>query len=425
MRYSHQVVKFWRTGYKQFHGRFIRFLSGYKNLGQKINGLKFEPKYSRINFAIPDIRLLAGQNDLSKTANPGVLYDMLNIMDSNTLYNLCFDGKKINSGKTEKRGDIDLFGHEKPPTLSERKERLARELGVLSELEKQLNVESVWGDNLEQIELSHKKTLVKQYEKVNLIISERIKELRQSKVSKTLALEKFKKLSGPHWRKGKYLYVISSLETQVFDINISLSELLYCLDKVHASLCTLHGSISNFCEDRVMKLSNQANYHCLDTEFNNPECTKDCRFVPQRTDEWFKLRKEAVVTGSTAQAALGLSSLKKQKEHYDKFILGHDLKETDTESKRRMQYGTDNEINCVSTLVAKILPTLFPDIHYYEEGCVTLKHTETCKIFFVVSPDGSGKQGDCDNIDFEFTCHPTCHEKHPRGLERHLNWCPC
>jgi hypothetical protein len=52
-------------------------------------------------------------------------------------------------------------------------------------------------------------------------------------------------------------------------------------------------------------------------------------------------------------------------------------------------HGSKNEINAISTLVGKILPSLFPGIWYCEEGCIALKHDG--EIFCVVSPDGSGR----------------------------------
>jgi len=38
MRYDETVCKFWRVGYKLFHGKFLRFMSGPKNKGQLIFG---------------------------------------------------------------------------------------------------------------------------------------------------------------------------------------------------------------------------------------------------------------------------------------------------------------------------------------------------------------------------------------------------
>jgi hypothetical protein len=41
----------------------------------------------------------------------------------------------------------------------------------------------------------------------------------------------------------------------------------------------------------------------------------------QRTDSWFSIRKQALVTGSTINSAIGLNGLKAQEEHYYKGLL--------------------------------------------------------------------------------------------------------
>ena len=58
MRYEDPVVnKFWRIGYKMFHGKWFRFMSGPKSRGELINNItspgNFDPTQSRINFSVP------------------------------------------------------------------------------------------------------------------------------------------------------------------------------------------------------------------------------------------------------------------------------------------------------------------------------------------------------------------------------------
>ena len=53
-----------------------------------------------------------------------------------------------------------------------------------------------------------------------------------------------------------------------------------------------------------------------------------------------------------------------------------------------MDHGTTNEINAVATVVSKVLPVLYPDLVFYEEGCVEFAYVDNSK-FMVVSPDGS------------------------------------
>jgi hypothetical protein len=68
---------------------------------------------------------------------------------------------------------------------------------------------------------------------------------------------------------------------------------------------------------------------------------------------------------------------------------GKEKPEPNERVKMAMDHGSKNEINAISTLVGKILPSLFPGIWYCEEGCIALKHDG--EIFCVVSPDGSGR----------------------------------
>ena len=52
MRYDEQCKRFWKLGYKLFHGRFIRFMSGFKNMGQRgcnENAL-YNPAHSKKKF---------------------------------------------------------------------------------------------------------------------------------------------------------------------------------------------------------------------------------------------------------------------------------------------------------------------------------------------------------------------------------------
>lgn len=68
---------------------------------------------------------------------------------------------------------------------------------------------------------------------------------------------------------------------------------------------------------------------------------------------------------------------------------GKEKPEPNERVKMAMDHGSKNEINAISTLVGKILPSLFPGIWYYEEGCIALEHDG--EIVCVVSPDGSGR----------------------------------
>lgn len=129
-------------------------------------------------------------------------------------------------------------------------------------------------------------------------------------------------------------------------------------------------------------LSNHPAYH----ELHEDEETNDPRRIKQRTERWLDLRKQALVTGSTLYAATGLDGLKKQKEYFDKVICKVE-EEKSNQVKKNMEYGTNNEINAIATLVTKVLPVLHPCLEYREEGCIPLYRED--KFTMIVSPDGS------------------------------------
>ncbi|KAH3882766.1 hypothetical protein DPMN_006711 [Dreissena polymorpha] len=134
------------------------------------------------------------------------------------------------------------------------------------------------------------------------------------------------------------------------------------------------------------------------------------RLIAQRSHEWHAVRKEAKVTGSTLYGAIGCDGLAKQKEHFEKIICGIPEKEHSLEVKAAMKWGTDNEINAVSTIVGKILPVFEAGLKFYEEGCVRV-NGDKGNVFIVVSPDGSLRKDDTfesTEVAIEIKC-PTRH----------------
>lgn len=114
--------------------------------------------------------------------------------------------------------------------------------------------------------------------------------------------------------------------------------------------------------------------------------------------------RKAVVTGSTFYSALGLSTLKDQKEHFEK-VYENIRKSPSDMVKMFMEHGTKNEINALATLVGKILPVFYPHITFQEDGCVVVPLGETKEPYSVVSGDGSGldEEGHV-HLAFEMKC---------------------
>ena len=160
-------------------------------------------------------------------------------------------------------GDIDLFGFEDAPTLKDHQQRIQSETDVIRELHNLLEANKFWGPTLIDTSTGVKEEVNRLLKEINIILSIRIKELRESKVSREMALVKFKKLCGADWRNSKYVYVISSLETSLFDTNIILRDLLDAADMVHKCICVIHGNQADFCPGDTVLLDNQRNYNCL------------------------------------------------------------------------------------------------------------------------------------------------------------------
>ena len=147
----------------------------------------------------------------------------------------------------------------------------------------------------------------------------------------------------------------------------------------------LNGAQHNYCKGDTIKIDQQQNYYRLLDNHN----VEGSRFIKQRSQSWFELRKQMKVTGSTMNKAVGIDGLKKQQEYFDHVIYGktdesmtHDAKTT-----KAMDYGVKHEIDAVGTLVGRILPAYFPELLYCEEGCALINKDN--ELFYLSSPDGS------------------------------------
>ena len=108
-------------------------------------------------------------------------------------------------------------------------------------------------------------------------------------------------------------------------------------------------------------------------------------------------------SGSTAYAAIGLDTLKRQQEHFDRVMFGKEPQVSE-KTAQFMKHGTENEINALATLVGKVVPSLYPNLCFVEEGFYEM--TTENQPFFIVSPDGSLRSSPLGDIKcmLEFKC---------------------
>ncbi|KAK7507914.1 hypothetical protein BaRGS_00000879 [Batillaria attramentaria] len=400
MRYSTEIKQFWRTGFRLFKGRFLRFMSGWKNQGQGRG--KTSPEMSAVNFAVPDPVTLQDSTELCqslKDIKPGVLEKMLELMSQDDefrlkTYKLCVDGKKINQGAVDqKQGDIDLWGHEPSPSLREKKEQYSVDVAKVDAFSSVVNAFDLKGiDDLAEAFEGDLVKLGRASKDIMTLLGERLKTLREKKKSKVLTLEKLKNACVTEELKNKYTYAISSIKTLIYKLNACTGKVMKIMDNLGKIVSICQGTSDVYILGRTVDLSTQLNYFCLtgtNQDVNLPDKI-NTSVVKQRSEQWHKLRKTAKVTGSTAHKAAGLAGLKCMLEHFEQKFHGKEARPFDTETERRMQHGSDNEINAIATLVAKVLPVFFPNTAYVEEGCELLHLNQDP--FMVISPDGSVRE---------------------------------
>ena len=403
MRYDDQVTKFWRIGYKLFHGKFLRFMGGPKNKGQVIFGETTRGTYtttdSRINFAVPVSRV----SDLNRSPlapdniRPGIIQPLLEKIVPTAIegktYKICLDGKKINASTSGKLGDVDLFGFEKQPTLPERKARLENELKLTEQLVSTLDS---YDDDMPLTSMlsTGAETITNKLKELITLLGKRVHDLRTTKMTRQASLQKFKLLAGDNWKKSHLCNVISAISSQLYDINNCIERTMRLIDNLCHHCSTVHGCGELFTLNRIVNLHSQNNYKHLNDIVNHEFNEDTYIFLKQRTEKWFAIRAESTVTGSTLNASLGLDTLKSQQEHFDYVKFGKDRPPPSAQVKEKMNYGTVNELHAVATLVAKVLPVLYPNMVYSEVGCVK---RENNGVHYIISPDGRCDEKSNDN----------------------------
>ena len=392
MRYMEQTKKFWKLGWRHFGGKFVRFMTGFKNTSDVLSGESekgsCKPENSDINFVIPSLDVLRNYTPYgtdTKPRDPGIYTDVMESVSSaleGTSACLTFDGKKLKQGLTENYGDVDILGFEDGPSLSQRKTNVNNEIEYLSS---QIGVLKLEDGSIEIGNLSSEtKALMKHTLLHSLVyLSENAQNVRKIRKQKEYAKNKFLDQGGKDWRQSKFVYVISAMNAFLYEIENFLSKYLEVLDKICQYIAVLNQSDKLYQTGQFVNLSSQPN--CV--ELSENEETDDTRFIKQRTEKWHSVRKEASVTGSTIYQSLGLDTLKKQREHFDKVVCGIAEQPKPEEVQKAMQYGTENEINAIATMVGKVLPVIAPEQIYVEEGCIKIEYQN--QTFMVVSPDGS------------------------------------
>lgn len=329
MRYSDTSKLFWKAGYRLFHAKFLYFMGGPKNIGQISNEQAetgtFNPKNAQINFAVPSIGQLTefrtSNVHLKNTIPPGILFPVIDALKSSDVvkdneYMLCADAKKVTAGIDTKGGDVDMFGHERGEKLTERKEKLSNDVGKINEIKSSLCMNDDFTRNADEQTI---KAVIPQITAVVQTISSRLQDTRDLVVRQTFGLNKFKGMGGDNWKESRYVYVISGLQASLYRLSEFSREALTTIGHMLSYSNYIQQSISPYAVDNQVDFSVQQNIAML-RESTGALTEIEPRYVKQRSDIWFEVRKRACVTGSTLHSAIGLRGLKEKQNHFIKFI---------------------------------------------------------------------------------------------------------
>ena len=69
MRYRAETVKFWQIGYRLFHGKFLRFMSGPRHAGHVLSAQSEKGRYELLQFHVHADRINALQSNSYQVFN--------------------------------------------------------------------------------------------------------------------------------------------------------------------------------------------------------------------------------------------------------------------------------------------------------------------------------------------------------------------
>lgn len=389
MTYSDVTKRFWKIGYRLFHGKFLHFMGGPKYTIGDVD----QRGTPDINFAVPSLSSLSefavSSFDIPSSIEPGVIKPVLETLSAlgPGQYMLCADGKKVTSGVDSKGGDVDMFGYEDGTPLYEKKQKLENHKTIIKNITTYVDMY----ENEKELTSMAKddKHLTKlQMDAAVTVVGFRLKESRELAFRQRFGMEKFKAMAGPAWRDSRYVYVISSLQASLFQLKELTIETLLVVDTMLHLMSCLNVPVAGHVLGKFVDGAYQHNLITLPTFDPDQASTLEPQFIKQRSDRWFQIRRRARITGSTLHSGIGLRGLKELQKHFGYFMEGKEKEPFSEDVQKRMDHGTIHEKDAIATLVGKILPSFFPSCVYVEEGCYTVSGYNT-DILGIVSPDGS------------------------------------
>ena len=360
MRYSETTKVFWSIVYRLCKGNGLKFFCGEKNWGQVVRKQcarsKYSPNTSKINFAVPDEKILRDFNkSLPKIIPPGKIESSMKLVSGKTDLVLMGDGKLVTKGLSSSfNGDINLFGHEVGPNLEELKDDLRMKLEFVSKAAINYS-DSCDSDKFEILDdllkvISNMNTSIREYH-----MSEK-KKLRNYELQMVNATVKFPDRA------------ISKCKTNMYTAAMWMKRSM----KLNGNICSLmskllHNShlFTSDCEAELTDLQNLRLLHTVQYITGEITAVESPHLVKKYTDVWEDLKLECYLTSQSAYDAIGLNGIKAMRTHYKQFV----TQEIACEDRN---YAGESivEIDGIATIATSFMPALLPSCSVlYEEGC--------------------------------------------------------
>jgi hypothetical protein len=88
-------------------------------------------------------------------------------------------------------------------------------------------------------------------------------EFTKDKVKKNIALDKFKKLAGSDWSTSKFTFVLSAIQTSIFQLNEEVDTFLKVVDIASFFLSFLNECGDQYVDGKEVLLQHQPIFVCL------------------------------------------------------------------------------------------------------------------------------------------------------------------
>ena len=326
MRYHNDTALFLEIALLLGCPRLLRLFSSDKHFGKVNSGecdkSKYPPAKGNYNFAVPDESTLKrSKTDIPKDVACGIIDESFENLDNDKEFILSLDGKQVGQGLKENgMGDINLWGFEGPPSLDKTLSHLRNEtnniLGIADKVHNQEDKDFIDPE------------IIKDLKFVVQTLSCHVKRLQEAKVHHEILRSSFnKKITKFPEQGSRYKLAFSDIDAFVAKADMVIKQLLQLNVRWCLVMATINKNTQCFLSSGTLDMEKQRNYCILlkpwviDTIYpgfldNNPE------YIQQRTQEWFAIRRQSRITASTMHNALGFRTLKAQKEHYNKFVLG-------------------------------------------------------------------------------------------------------